>query len=190
MSGRQFVRIELLAARGLRALGVEAGKSLRGNLFLGCIFVGRERGVLFRGRYMPVRYRRCRSIVWQRRLSTGGNKFRSLGDDRGLGAGRKQSPSQGDSKRPDDAPHGRGRDEGRVETNTVRSNVDARNSGTNGIHVASPTRAPKPNSSRMQWRDPIRAEPWPEETSTTRFHFSVIIEPQLAKQPVGRIGAA
>ena len=47
MSGGQFVRIELFAVRGPRSLGVEAGKSLRGNLSVGCIFGRRQRRMLF-----------------------------------------------------------------------------------------------------------------------------------------------
>ena len=48
MRGGQFVRIELFAARGPRALRVEAGKSLRGHRRGGRIVVPRERGMLFR----------------------------------------------------------------------------------------------------------------------------------------------
>src|SRR5712671_7764974 len=44
MSGGQFVRIEPFAARGLCSFCVEAGKSMRRNPCLGCIFVRRERG--------------------------------------------------------------------------------------------------------------------------------------------------
>jgi hypothetical protein len=40
----------------------------------------------------------CRSIMWQRRLSTGGNEFRISGDNGGLGAGRQQAPSQHDGE--------------------------------------------------------------------------------------------
>ena len=50
MRGGQIVGIELFAARGLCSLGIEAGNSLRRSLFLGCIVVRRERGVLSYGR--------------------------------------------------------------------------------------------------------------------------------------------
>src|SRR5258707_15557724 len=69
MSGSQFLRIELLAARRLCSLRVEAGKSMRPNLCLGCIFVRRERGMLFRDRH--TRHERCLSILSHRCLSTG-----------------------------------------------------------------------------------------------------------------------
>src|SRR5713101_8257593 len=53
MSGGQFVRIEPFAARGLCSFWVEAGKSMRRNPCLGCIFVRRERGMLLRDRHAP-----------------------------------------------------------------------------------------------------------------------------------------
>src|SRR5882672_5423889 len=53
MSGCQFARIEPFAARCVCSFCVEAGKSMRPNLCLGCIFVRRERGMLFRDRYTP-----------------------------------------------------------------------------------------------------------------------------------------
>ena len=55
MSGGQFVRIELFAARGLCPLCIEAGNSQRSSLCLGRIVVRCERGMLFRGRDTPVR---------------------------------------------------------------------------------------------------------------------------------------
>jgi len=121
-------------------------------------------------------------MVLHRRLSAGGNKFGIFGHDGGLGAGGKQSPCQRDGKQPDNVPHRGGRDQGRADTNTLRFSLDTRNSGTVDGHVATPTRAPKPNSSQPQGRYPIRAEPWPEETSTMRFHSGVIIAPQPAEQ--------
>ena len=53
MSGGQFVRIELFAARGLRSFCVEARNSMRCNLCLGCISIRRERGMLLRDRHAP-----------------------------------------------------------------------------------------------------------------------------------------
>jgi hypothetical protein len=54
MSGGQFLRVELFAARGLRSFCVEAGDSMRRNLCLGCIFVRPKRGMPFRDRHAPV----------------------------------------------------------------------------------------------------------------------------------------
>ena len=54
VSGGQFVRIELFAARGLCPLRVEAGDPLRRNLGLGCGFSRRERGMLSHVRDTPV----------------------------------------------------------------------------------------------------------------------------------------
>src|SRR5258706_278474 len=53
MSGGQFARIEPFAARGLCSFCVEAGKSMRCNLCLGCIFI---RGMLLRDRHTPIRH--------------------------------------------------------------------------------------------------------------------------------------
>src|ERR1700719_4054749 len=58
MSGGQFVRIELFAARGLRSFCVEARNSMRCNLCLGCISIRRERGMLLRDRHAPIRHER------------------------------------------------------------------------------------------------------------------------------------
>ena len=71
MSGGQFVGIEPFTVRGLCSLCVEAGKSMRRNLCLGCIFVRSERGMLSRDRHTPIRHERCCSILLQRCLSTG-----------------------------------------------------------------------------------------------------------------------
>jgi hypothetical protein len=56
MSGGQFVRIEPFAARGVCSFCVEAGKSMRRNLCLCCIFVRRKPGMGFRDRHTPIRY--------------------------------------------------------------------------------------------------------------------------------------
>ena len=56
MSGCQFVRIELFAARGLSSFGVEARNPMRCNLCLGCIFVRSERGMLLSDRQTPIRH--------------------------------------------------------------------------------------------------------------------------------------
>jgi hypothetical protein len=152
MSGGQIVRIELFAARGLCSLCIEAGNSLRSSLCLGCMVVRRERGMSFCGRDTPVDEECCRSIVLQRRLSTGANKLGISGDDGGrLSAGRKQSPCQSDDKQTDGVPNGRGRVRQRVQTNTGCLTIDARYSGTaDGRHVASPTRAPSQTQSDLQ----------------------------------------
>ena len=55
VSGGQFVRIEFFAARGLCALRVETGNSLRCSLEHGWSFLRRERGMLFHMRETPVR---------------------------------------------------------------------------------------------------------------------------------------
>jgi hypothetical protein len=148
MSGGQIVGVELFAARGLCPLRVEAGNSLRGDL---CpVVMPRERGMPFRGRHTPAGEQGCRLTVLQRRLSTGGSKFRIPGDNGGLGAGRQQAPCQRDGKQPSDVPNSRTRDHGRARMNTVRFNVGARNPGTrsagtvSGRHVVSPICAPAP----------------------------------------------
>jgi hypothetical protein len=98
MSGGQFVRIELFAIRGPCSLCVEAGKSLRGNLCLGCIFVRRERSILFRRCHTPIRHV---LIVFSRCLSISGSEFRSFGNNRGLSAGGKRSRCEHDGEQSD-----------------------------------------------------------------------------------------
>jgi hypothetical protein len=143
--------------------------------------------MFFRGRHMPVGEHGCRSSMWQRRLSTAGNKFRIPSDNGGLGAGRQQAPSKCYGKQPGDVPNSR--DHGRAGINTVRLNVDARNSGTrsagtvDGRHVVSPicAPAPKPKSDRPQGRTQSgrnRGRIRPGTASTTRFQSGVMIAPQ------------
>jgi hypothetical protein len=73
MSGGQIVRIEFFAARCLCTLRIEAGQSLRSSFCLGSIVVRGGRRVPFYGRETSVNEQWCRSIVLQRRLSTGAN---------------------------------------------------------------------------------------------------------------------
>ena len=123
-----------------------------------CFFVGRERGMLCRGRDARMPHGCSRSIVLQRRLSAGGKESGIPGDDRGLGAGRQQGPSETDSQQPAGVPNGSARYQGRVKTTAARFNRDAGNSGTaDGRHVASPLCAP--NQDPALGRNPIRADP-------------------------------
>jgi hypothetical protein len=49
-------------------------------------------------------------MVFQRRLSAAADKFRVLGDDRGLSAGRKPRRPESDGKALNDVPDTRGRE--------------------------------------------------------------------------------
>src|SRR6266480_731944 len=55
MSGGQFVGIEPFTVRGLCSFSVEAGKSMRRKLCLGCILVRSVGGMLSRDRHTPIR---------------------------------------------------------------------------------------------------------------------------------------
>jgi hypothetical protein len=152
MRGGQFMRVELFAVRGPRSLAVEAGKSLRGDLGVRCIFVGRERRMLSHGRHTVVGPERCRSIVIHRRLSARAKKSGVFGDHGGLRAGGKRRRAEHCGKQSNDFPDTRGRARARVR-NRACVTIDARGTGTaNGRHIASPIRAPnqRPISTRHQ----------------------------------------
>jgi len=106
MSSRQLEGIEHFPVRGLCSFCVEAGQSMRGNLYF-------------------------RSIVFQWRLATGGSQFRFLGDHGGLGASPKRSRSQRNGKQLKDTTNTGGRDRRRVKVNSDRFNVEGSSGPTN-----------------------------------------------------------
>ena len=153
MRGGQFAAIELFAARGPASLGVEAGNSARGNLRVGCIFLPRERGMLFCGRDTPVCHQRCRSIACRRWLSGVGNKLGIFGDDRRLSAGRKRRRRYGNGKQSTRAAPGIWFALSSTHDVPAQSMED----------MSHPHSAP-PTKTRYQGQNPMRAEPWPDRT--------------------------
>jgi hypothetical protein len=115
--------------------------------------------------------------VFLRRLPAAADESGIFGDDRGLGAGRKRRCAESDGKQSNDFPDTRGRVRGRVG-NMICFNRDARSlrtagslgtarslGTTDGRHFVSPTCAPHPKRIRRALgHDPIRAEPWLDET--------------------------
>src|SRR5437868_10208913 len=98
MSSGQLEGVEHFPVRRLCSLGVEAGKSMRGNLYF-------------------------RSIVFQWGLAAG-SQFRFFGDNGGLRASSKRSCSQSDDKQLNDITNTGGGDRRRVQMNSDWFNVD------------------------------------------------------------------
>ena len=189
MGGRQFVRIEFLAGRGLGSFRVEAGNPIRCDLCRGCFFVRCERRVLSCDRHAPLWRERYGSMVLLGRLAAWRDHFGFIGGNMGLCAGRQRGSSQNNGKTLHDAPYARARAQSRAYANCFDVNVRSSGKAT-GKHIV--PRLPNPTCTS---RNPIGAEP--SQTSAiaasfTRFHVSVVIEPHLAadKQAIGAVPAS
>ena len=185
MGGGHFERVELLAARRLRSLGVVARNPMRSRFDVARIPARRGRRVPSHGGHAPLHHGRCRLIVAQRRLPDGA-KFGFLGNDRRLRAGRKRCGCERDSQQPYEFPCTHGRNQRRFKLSTASPDVNARSTGAaNGRHVAIPRSRPSPS------RKPTRGNGVPESgrkrgrmrsgaVSPAQFRSSVVIASQLA----------
>ena len=113
------------------------------------------------------------------RLATWRDHFGFIGGNMGLCAGRKRGRTENNGKPLRDAPKSGARAKRRANANEASFDIDVRSSGTAaGKHFV--PRLPNPT---RKGRDPIGAERSQARAiaaSFTRFHVSVVIEPQPA----------
>ena len=172
------MRIELLAGRGLCSFGVEAGNPMRCDLCRGCFFVRCERRVPSCDRHAPVWRERYGSIVLLGCLATWREHFGFVGGNIGLCAGRKRSRAENNGEPLHDAPKSGARAKRRANANCF--DVDVRSTGTAaGKHIVPAYRIRHARVAIQSGRN--EGQTRAIAASITRFHVSVVIEPQPSR---------